>query len=198
MAPLLRQQKRSPRQRSAIRFAKRAAIVLLVMILCFGAFLAVDAEAREAVMKWFRETFTHSVVYRFTEEEHPETAMPVYTLGWVPNGFELTYEYYDDLSGIRMLGYEERDGDRSFSFDYFPMVDSTTITLSEIDDTSNIEKVEINGMEGEFCPANGTDDYSSLLWFDLSQRISFSLDGNLPKDVMLHMAKDVKLENSTK
>lgn len=96
-----------------------------------------------------------------------------------------------------MLNYEDVVRNRSFSFDYTYMYQDSTITWFDINDTARIEKVVINGMDGEYCPANGTDDFNGLLWFDLSYRIVFSLDGNIPKDVMLHIAQEIKPEEST-
>lgn len=196
MASLIRKQKRSPAMRRTFTFAKRAAVLLLVLLLCGGLFLAMDTEARAMVPHWFRETFSHSVLYRFAETQK-EAPLPVYSLGWVPEGFSLSYEFHDGLTGIRMLNYEDVVRNRSFSFDYTYMYQDSTITWFDINDTARIEKVVINGMDGEYCPANGTDDFNGLLWFDLSYRIVFSLDGNIPKDVMLHIAQEIKPEEST-
>ena len=197
MAALLRRQRHSPRQRRARTFARRAAAVVLILLLGLGAFLAVDTEARAAVLQWVRETFSHSVIYRFPEHEAP-APVPRYTLGWVPEGFVLVDSGYDETAGECFYLYEEIDGRQSFSFDAISMFDGTIIELFNIDDPSKIEAVLINGMRGEFCPANGPMDYSGLTWFDETRQVALMVDGNISKEDILHIAQEVKLEESTK
>ena len=196
MTALIRKQKRSPLARRALTFARRAAVLLLVLLLCGGLFLAVNTEARATVLKWFRETFSHSVLYNFAETQ-TDTLLPACTMGWVPEGFELSESYYDE-SMICFFTYRETNGSRGFSLDYSYMFDGTHIELLNIDDPSRIEAVEINGMNGEFCPANDPSDYSNLVWFDETRGIVFSLDGDISKEDILHIAREVKLEGSTK
>ena len=196
MAALIRKQKRSPSARRAFTIAKRAAVLLLVLLLCGGLFLAVNTEARAAVLQWFRETFSHSVLYRFPEAQ-TDAPLPACTMGWVPEGFELSESYYDE-STICFFTYRETDGSRGFSLDYSYMFDGTHIELLNIDDPGRIEAVEINGMDGEFCPANDPSDYSSLVWFDEPRGIVFDLAGDISREDILHIAREVKLEDPTK
>ena len=197
MAALLRRQRRSPRQRRARTFARRAAAVVLILLLSLATFLAVDTEARAAVLQWFRETFSHAVIYHFPEHEAP-APVPRYTLGWVPEGFSLEDEYHDDTLGIYLFVYHEMSSSRGFSFECSYMFDGTHIDLVNIDDSSKIEVVRINGMDGEYCPANDPSDYNYLIWFDEARRIALSLSGDISKDDMLHIAQYIKLEEFTK
>lgn len=197
MAALLRRQRRSPRQRRARTFARRAAAVVLILLLSLATFLAVDTEARAAVLQWFRETFSHAVIYRFPEHEAP-APVPRYTLGWVPEHFVLVDSGYDETEGECFYLYEEIDGSRSFSLDAFVMSDVDYIGWLNIDDPSKIEAVRINGMDGEFCPANDSAHYSNLIWFDETRQVTLSLDGNISKEDILHIAQEVKLAESTK
>ena len=183
MAALLRRQRHSPRQRRARTFARRAAAVVLILLLGLGAFLAVDTEARAAVLQWVRETFSHSVIYRFPEHEE---------------GFVLVDSGYDETAGECFYLYEEIDGRQSFSFDAISMFDGTIIELFNIDDPSKIEAVLINGMRGEFCPANDPSDYNNLIWFDKVHNLAMWLGGDISKTDILHIAQEVKLEEFTK
>lgn len=197
MAALLRRQRRSPRQRRARTFARRAAAVGLVLLLSLGAFLAVDTEARAAVLQWVRETFSHAVIYRFPEHEDP-APVPRYTLGWVPEGFALVDSGYDETAGSCFYSYKDIYGRQSFSFDAISMFDGTIIELFNIDDPSKIETVLINGMRGEFCPANDSLDYNNLIWFDEAHNLAMWLSGDISKIDMLHIAQEAKLEEFTK
>ena len=198
MNALLRRERRSPRANRALRAARRIAVVLLVLLLCVGTVLAFDAEAREAVAKWFKETFAHSVVYHFTDEE-PETKTLIYTWGWVPEGFELVDSGYDEVFGTGFYFFDEIEGERSINFDYSVMADNTHVDLFNIDDPNRIEEVEINGLRGEYCPANDDPlDYNVLTLFDDEHEMILLLSSNVPKEDILHIAHEAKLEEFTK
>lgn len=197
MAALLRRQRRSPRQRRARTFARRAAAVVLILLLSLGAFLAVDTEARAAVLQWFRETFSHAVIYRFPENDAP-APVPRYTLGWVPEGFALVDSGYDETEGTCFYSYKERDGRLRFAFAVIRTSDETIITLFNIDDPSRIERVRINGMRGELCPANDPSDNNNLIWYDEARQVALMVDGNIAKEDILHIAQEIKLEEFTK
>lgn len=197
MAALLRRQRHSPRQRRARTFARRAAAVVLILLLSLATFLAVDTEARAAVLQWFRETFSHAVIYRFPENDAP-APVPRYTLGWVPEGFALVDSGYDETAGTCFFYYKDIYGRQSFSFDAISMFDGTIISLFNIDDPPRIETVRVNGMRGEFCPANDPSDYNNLIWFDEAHSLAMWLSGNISKEDILHIAQEVKLGEPTK
>lgn len=198
MNALLRRDRRSPQANRVLRVARRVAVVLLFLLLCAGTVLAFDAEVREAVAKWFKETFAHSVVYHFTEEEQ-ETKTLVYTVGWIPEGFELVESEYYEVFGNGHYYFEEIEGAHSINFDYSVMADNTHIDVFNIDDPSQIEEVEINGFHGEYCPANDDPlDYNVLVLFDKEHEMFLLLSSNIPKEDIMHIAREAKLEEFTK
>lgn len=197
MAALLRRQSRSPRQRRVRTAARRAAVVLLVVLLGLGAFLAVNTEARAAVLEWVRETFSHAVVYRFPENTAP-APVPRYTLGWVPEGFALVDSRSDEETGTCYWFYREEKGRQCFSFEALGLSEGAHVALFDIDDPSGIETVRVNGMRGEYYPANGPSDPSTLIWYDETRQVALMLDGTITKEDMLHIAQQLILEEPTK
>lgn len=192
MARLLRQGRRSPASNRALRYARRAAAVFLALLLGAGAFLGA-AEARAAVLAWARETYGSKVLYRFTDET-PET-LPRYP-AWLPEGFVLADDFQSDIS--RSLYYVNDETGKEFVFDYSYMYDGTQIELYNPNGIPDPEKLTVNGMEADFYPADNFSMTNYLIWFDEVRNTVFSIDSDLEKSVILHIAESVDLEDSTK
>lgn len=195
MERLIQRKCRVRRSSGLGRVLRRVAVVLLTVLLGGGVFLALDGEARAAVLQWFRETTEHSALYRFSGEQE-DKPLPVYTLGWVPDGFELMSEDEDDF--FRRLFYLDSDGERFFVFDTYAMRDAVQLEVLAVEDTSRMESLTILGLHGEFYPADDVSDMSSLLIFDDEHATVLSIDSNLEKEEILHIAQELKLEDFTK
>jgi hypothetical protein len=77
------------------KFAQRAAAVILTVLLGLGAWLAVDQDTRAAVVRWAREVYESSIVYRFFGDT-PTEGNFFYELTWVPEGYEIIDQVGDD------------------------------------------------------------------------------------------------------
>lgn len=195
MERLIQRKCRVRRSSGLGRVLRRVAVVLLTVLLGGGVFLALDGEARAAVLQWFREMTEHTALYRFSGEQE-DKSLPVYTLGWVPDGFELVSEDEDAL--FRSLFYLDSDGARFFVFDTYAMNDGVQLGVLAVEDTSRMESLTILGLHGEFYPADDVSDMSSLLLFDDDHAAVLSIDSNLEKEEILHIAGGLKLEDFTK
>ena len=67
MDALLALDKRRQRARS---IARRAAMIVLTILVTLGAWLAVDTDARAAIMKWARELSDNGFAYRFFRQRN--------------------------------------------------------------------------------------------------------------------------------
>ena len=92
MDALLLKDRRRRRMRS---IARRAAMIALAALLSVGAWLAVDAQARDALVKWARELSGNGFAYRFfvtgTGKELPGYSVFRDTrcvIGWLPEGYD--------------------------------------------------------------------------------------------------------------
>ncbi|MBR6096315.1 MAG: DUF4367 domain-containing protein [Oscillospiraceae bacterium] len=195
MERLIQRKCRVRRSSGLGRVLQRVAVVLLTVLLGGGVFFALDGEARAAVLQWFREMTEHTALYRFSGET-PDAPLPIYTLGWVPDGLELVNEEEDDL--FRSLFYLDSDRERFFVFDTYAMNDGVQLEVLAVEDTSRMESLTIRGLHGEFYPADDVSDMSSLLLFDDDHAAVLSIDSNLEKEEILHIARGLKLEDFTK
>ena len=171
----------------------RAAMFFLAIILSTGTFLAADAEARAAFFGWVRNVYEDRIVYEF-DNTAAEGDLPVYKLGWLPDGFELhdsanlhgAYDYY----------YVSSTGNSSFDFACSRMdVGMSIIYLAEADEYVH-EYVTVNGIDGEFYQTTEPGGTNNLIWIDEEQQLVFTIDSNLEKDVIMHIAESIYLANS--
>ena len=101
------------------RAGRAAAAVFLALILCFSAFLTVNAQARGALMNWWKELTSESAVYWFEGSGQEQgAAAGSYAPSWVPEGLKLVREaqrgsfaslFYEGDAG--MLAFEYSMGD---------------------------------------------------------------------------------------
>lgn len=170
----------------------RAAMLFLALILSTGTFLAADAEARAAFFGWVRNVYEDRIVYEF-DSTAAEGGLPVYKVGWLPDGFELRdslnvpgkYDYY----------YVSNTTPDSFVFACSRMdADTSIIYLAEADEYVH-EYVTVNGIDGEFYQTTEPGGTNNLIWIDEEQLV-FTIDSSLEKDVIIHIAENVYLVNS--
>ena len=181
------------------RIWHRVASVFLAFLLGASIFLAVNPEARAALLAWVREVYENSVVYRFfgkTTEYFPQ-----YELKWIPEGIELEKEI--DGAGSdgnqRIMIYRNQKTNEGFVFCYQAVSDDTIIIVDGYEDElmRASESCVIKGMEGHYYPADNAHS-SCLIWIDERQGIVLLIDSNLEKSVILHIAENVSLVNHTK
>ena len=125
--------------------------------------LTVDANARADFFKWVREVYENSIVYDFFNGTQT-TGLPVYELGWVPEGYVKIFEYRDErtYSSIYQKG---EDVTAAFVFDYSYGHSGTQVEI--LGDISKYEYKKIN-VEG-----SSVDYYQSLDGTETNNLIGF-------------------------
>lgn len=167
--------------------ARRVAAVFLIVLIGSGTWLSVDADARAALVSWFRETSADTVRYGYVRGA-PQERIPDYHCSWLPE--EMTTEETDasDYSGTVM--YTGPD-DTFALFSYGYMHDGTALYLFASDETLIHTELEVNGMHADFYEEPGEGYSNFLIWFDEEHKISFDLHSSLDRDTMLCMAQNV-------
>lgn len=191
-SPAFRRKLRSLRRRAEHPYAhaarQRAAVFLLVLLLSGGAFLSVDAQARDALQVWLREIGENFVLYRFTEDD-ASADFPCYRLGWVPEGFTLVNETNDADIGRYNAVYQETDGLNCVIFSYRRMSDDGLAWIAGSEYV--YEAVTVNGFPGDFYETTEENGSRTLLWFDEENDLMFSVDSNLSRNDILQVAESV-------
>lgn len=182
------ERQKPPRKKPWRRAARRVAAVFLVILAGSGTWLSVDADARAALVSWFRETTEDSVVYGYVGQT-PSQCIPDYHCSWLPEGIEAVETEASETSGTVIYMAED---DRFAVFSYSYMHSGTVLHLFASEQDLIHTELEINGMYADFYEEPG-DEYSDfIIWFDENSKISFDLLGNLDKADMIRMAQNVE------
>ena len=195
--------RRAKRRQTLIAFGRRAALMQELR------------DVRAAVKGWVVSLGRTAVVYRVANGTE-RSDLPKYTLSYLPKEYEEVCRL-PRFSG-RTLIYAPPEGDHVVILSYSLRSENREIRI-EYSRQETPEKVKIRALSGDYYP-NSTAvviqgsirnfilrDYSgakeieqanTLVWFDESEEIIFVLVSDLEKDVMLHIARDVILEDPTK
>ena len=191
MDKLLHRQKRRRVWHTVMRYA---AVLVITATLALGAVMAASPTARADVLKWARELVGGNMVYHFYTEA-PEETLPLYGLGWIPEGFEETDVLYIDIYYKAI--YINPKTDQLFVFEYDYM-DIGTVPMVIPEDDLNLEKTKINGMPADFYQAPKDEDTNILFIFDEESNICFTISASIDRDTMFKIAEHIYLAEAKK
>lgn len=191
MEKLLHRQKQRQAWHKMVRFA---AAVIITVTITFGAVMAASPTARAAVVQWVREIYENSMIYRFFSETTEDT-LPLYELGWIPEGFEEADVFYNDIL-YKVLYLNDETG-QGLVFEYYYMDDSTAPMVIP-GDGCVLEQTEINGKPADYYQESDDADTNILMVFDEENNICFSVSATLDKDSIFTIAEHIVLDDSTK
>ena len=189
MEPVLALARRQERSRRSIQTIAASIAVLLI---CGLSWLATNAQAREAVRRWIRETWQDNIVYRFLGEE--SFPLPEMRPAGLPEGYEETKVL--EREGWLSVTWQNENGDCIF-FDVHQMHEGTMLDImaSPGEDLS-FEQADVGGLPGEFYISD--TEQSILIWMDEETGIWYKLDAKLDPSIILHIAESVSLVDPTK
>lgn len=170
-----------PLWRKVLRVALSA---VLVIVLTFGAVLAVYPPARQWVARWF-ETYTS---FTFPGTSSGYRTPDGLCLDYLPEGFELVDKTPDNIMSI--LTFANSNGN-IIRLQYSPQengsfyVDNEHQTYSEI--TLN------NGTPAILMDSENDDIFSSLIWIDSSSGTSFTIIGECTSAELLKIANNIQI-----
>lgn len=163
-------------------FYRRAATVAAVIVILFSTILATNVHARETIVHWLRQVFPDHVLYQFFGE--PVDDLHQYTIGWIPEGFELTEygsdetEYYVYEKNSEMVIIEFRKGGTVEYTDF-----------SGFEDSSMMDMV-INGKE-TFIYQDLSGNEVNLTIFDQEYNMLIELDTNIGFEQTVKIAEGI-------
>lgn len=172
-----------PLWRKVLRVALSA---VLVIVLTFGAVLAVYPPARQWVARWF-ETYT---VFSFSSESNYYRTPGRWYPDYLPEGFELEAE---EVKGVLTNVIFSNDSGtkiylRYSSYEYSDFTaDNEHQTYKEIMLTDDIPAVLLE--------ASTSDNYNYLIWNDENTQTAFRLISTLDVQELISIAQSVKQEH---
>lgn len=175
-------------RRSRHRFLRSAAAILAVVLIVTGVWLSTDTDAWADFRQWIRKVAgSNSIIYQYYGPSASE-ALPEYEITWLPEGYVFAFEI-DEIPGMSKRIAYENDGKDMLFFIYGFMSEGQETTII-IGDSVVCESVTVAGKVGDIYYSD--DGGSNVLnWFDNEAGISFGLQTNLGKEVMLRIAESI-------
>lgn len=176
---------------------RSAACFVLAVILTGGAWLTVDAQARESFIRWVKETYSTYSVYHFegmdSEMQTPEEQSsegeisPEYSLAWIPDGYT---EWTTENVGDSVYVFYVDDSGKFLTFGYLPGSDGTYMFLEITDYTQ--ESTYVGNIPADFYLSHSPDKANSIVWTSPDGETAFYLDGFFSKEELIDMAEHVR------
>lgn len=184
MAALFRP--RQTRRAAALVVARRAACLVLVLLLGCGTWLSVDAQARERLLGWVHQQTADTQLYFYTGERREKPDPARYRLGQVPEGYAARSVYLAEFGASHCF---RNEAGAVLTFGYLKR-DSAAVS-------SNIS-FSTEGMEGQTVTVSGgTADFyyggqkgNILVW--TREDTLFYLDGPLTREELTRLAEAVR------
>ena len=165
---------------------RRAAAVVLALLLAGAVLLAVDEEARAAVFGWITETISTYFVYNYVGEED-SSDFSDYRPSWLPDGFS---ESAEKASEKRTRVNYVNDNDGSYIvFIYYRNLDEPSVFV-EASDTDAV-KVQVNGCSAMLFLAEKEDVTSAITWVSSDDTLVY-ISGYLEASDLMKMAESVE------
>ncbi len=169
-----------PLWRKVLRVALSA---VLVIVLTFGAVLAVYPPARQWVARWF-ETYT---VFSFSSESDYYRTPGRWYPDYLPEGFELETEEAKDTR-INMTFIND-DGTKIY-LRYSPQVFSNFTADNEHQVYSEI--IFSDGTPAILFESSSTNTYNYLIWSDSKTQTAFKIMSTLNPQELITMAESME------
>ena len=166
---------------------KRVAGVVLAGIVGVGAWLSVDAEAREVFFSWARHVYENSIIYSFFSGGQLNE-LPQCTVNWLPTGYEKTFEAGGPVSKTQTFS----NGTKEIYFDWWLISDTTENAFLSTD--VKIQNVQVNGFDGNLLIPNDAEMSSELIWIDNEKGIAFLISAYLDESDLIRIAESVSYE----
>lgn len=169
-----------PLWRKVLRVALSA---VLVIVLTFGAVLAVYPPARQWVARWF-ETYTS---FTFPGTSNIYRTPDGLCVDYLPEGFELVEE---DVESVRtILTFSNSDG-YIIRLQYSSQDSNGYNIDNEYQDYTEI--ILENGASAVLMTANSKDSFNYLIWTDLESEFSFLVMGECNIEELIELANNIQ------
>lgn len=171
------------------RCLKSAAVILLMITICFSSVLALSAEAREFVFGWVREKITSGFVY-FFEGSASAGEITQYHLSWMPDDYEV-FDHSMTETGESITYVDSRG--KLNTFEYQTAQTGLGLYLLQCSDYAQ-QDISINGLPGTMYISPNPEESSAIVWTDTAHDILFYLSAHVSTDVLLQMAESVQVK----
>ncbi len=167
------------------RIMRRAAAIVLAILMTGGAWIAVDAEARAAFVGWVREIGETYVTYIFGTKMPAGAGELDYRPTWLPDGY--TELYYDDSEDTVFVAYANSAG-QMMNFSYIHAPDETKWVVDR--NSAVITQVKVNGGTATLFHSTAPNNTSAIMW-STADHTAFFVSAFLEDTELIRIAESV-------
>ena len=166
---------------------KRAACFLLVLLLSGGAFLTVNAEARELVFGWISEKFEDSQRYFHQGDPTPAEDIVYYQID-VPDEYWLESRYEGE-GYINEYSVNEEGKYVNFVYQYITEISGGEMYI--IDTESKKKNVFVHDMPADLYIADLPENSNTVVWTDTETGALLDVTAYMDEDELIALAESV-------
>ena len=163
-------------------FGRAVASFAMVLLVLFGSVLAVDTEARELFLGWFRQQMDGAVHFSSRNPSQEDTH---YQLTWIPEGYEF-FDLVQEQDGETILYANEAGDLLRFTYLHSSENGETYLFTGEHDE----KQISVQGMTGTLYLPHDTINGKDLIWQNEAGTL-FEISGRCDENVLLRMAESV-------
>lgn len=163
-------------------FGRAVASFVMVLLVLFGSVLAVDTEARELFLGWFRQQMDGAVHFSSRNPSQEDTQ---YQLTWIPEGYEF-YDLVQEYGGETVLYANEAGDLLRFTYLHSSENGETYLFAGEHDE----KQISVQDMTGTLYLPHDTINGKDLIWQNEAGTL-FEISGRCDENVLLRMAESV-------
>ena len=165
---------------------RRVASIILIIFLAGSVWIAVDAEARAAVIGWVKEIYETYFIFRHDGTTDEVSESVDYRPTWIPDGYS---EFRVKVSETRTVVVYANDSGKMIRFNYIHNPDETDwfIDVSQ----AGVKSATINGNKADLLIAQNPDEANGIAW--VSADTAFYITGFVDETDLVKMAENVHL-----
>lgn len=169
---------------------RRVASVALAILIVGSAWIAVDAEARAAVVGWVKGIYETYFVYHF-EGSPGDDKLPVdYRPTLIPDGYT---EFFSDASIDTVTVIYTNEKGEMLEFDYIQNPDETSWFVGT--EQMEVKDITVNGIPANLITSTEADTASAVMWISENDT-AFCISGFLPIEDLIAVAESVQPMNN--
>lgn len=180
----IRDGKMFDRRQQMLRILSKAAIILVVIVATLSITYVFSPTARAMMQNIIRLIYPDHNSYRFGTQK-VEVHKDDYTLGYIPEGFELVGE--EEIEGCSYSSYfKDKDGNRII----FTYQCASGSSVGIDNENMNSQSVVINDMEGIISYSN--DEELFTVGFLVDDQIILEVTADLDKETVIKILENIQ------
>lgn len=162
MKKLFRDQRRTPRMRKVVKWAKVASVACAVAIVMIGLFVVPVNAKGQTFIEMLSDTDSSSSEHRFSGNGSYEWDISHVDLGYLPEGMVEVENNFDANSKTQTLYYENANSNDEYLYITIQLIDeNTAMTMILTTKDSDMETVQISGNDATLI---AREDDTILFW----------------------------------